>query len=101
MKSHKYWLALVLAVTWPVSGVWAAGNPEVATVAEEVEITVNINTASAEEMATLLKGIGIKKAQAIVDYREQNGVFQSKDDLLHVKGIGPAIVAQNDKRILL
>lgn len=48
---------------------------------------VNINTASAEEFATI-KGIGPKKAQAIVDYREQNGPFKSVDDLSKVKGLG-------------
>ncbi|MCG6283038.1 ComEA family DNA-binding protein, partial [Vibrio diabolicus] len=41
-----------------------------AQVSDEIEITVNINTAPAEELATLLKGIGLKKAQAIVEYRE-------------------------------
>ncbi|ENH7110827.1 ComEA family DNA-binding protein [Vibrio fluvialis] len=98
MKIHKFWLAILLAVTWPVSHSWAEEN---VSAIEGVEITVNINTAPAEELATLLKGIGLKKAQAIVDYREANGAFKSKEDLTQVKGIGPAIVAQNDKRILL
>ncbi|MGL4828915.1 MAG: ComEA family DNA-binding protein [Vibrio sp.] len=80
-------------------------NAEDATSASQVEegiiITVNINTASAEELATLLKGIGIKKAQAIVDYREANGPFASIDDLTNVKGIGEATVRNNATRILL
>ncbi|EEW11410.1 conserved hypothetical protein [Vibrio mimicus VM573] len=68
---------------------------------EGIVITVNINTASAEELATLLKGIGLKKAQAIVDYREANGPFISIDDLTKVKGIGEATVRNNATRILL
>ncbi|EEY38151.1 DNA uptake protein [Vibrio mimicus MB451] len=68
---------------------------------EGIVITVNINTASAEELATLLKGIGLKKAQAIVDYREANGPFISIDDLTNVKGIGEATVRNNATRILL
>ncbi|EEW07212.1 conserved hypothetical protein [Vibrio mimicus VM603] len=68
---------------------------------EGIVITVNVNTASAEELATLLKGIGLKKAQAIVDYREANGPFISIDDLTKVKGIGEATVRNNATRILL
>ncbi|MGL5654161.1 MAG: ComEA family DNA-binding protein, partial [Vibrio sp.] len=56
---------------------------------------------SAEELATLLKGVGIKKAQAIVDYRQTNGPFASADDLTQVTGIGESIVRQNAARILL
>ncbi|MGL4381070.1 MAG: ComEA family DNA-binding protein [Vibrio sp.] len=73
----------------------------VAQAEEGIVITVNINTASAEELATLLKGIGIKKAQAIVDYRQANGPFASADDLTQVTGIGESIVRQNAARILL
>lgn len=48
---------------------------------------VNINTASAEELATL-NGIGKVKAEAIITWRTENGGFKTVDDLLKVKGIG-------------
>ncbi len=54
---------------------------------------INLNTASAAELAGL-KGIGEKKAQAIVAYREQNGSFKTVDDLTQVKGIGPKLLEQ-------
>ena len=38
---------------------------------------VNINTASASEIAEALNGIGLSKAQAIVDYRETYGLFSA------------------------
>lgn len=66
-----------------------------------IEITVNINTASAQELADLLNGIGIKKAQAIVEHRKQHGEFASAESLTEVKGIGAAIVAKNQSRIQL
>lgn len=48
---------------------------------------VNINTATSEQFAAI-KGIGKKKAQAIVDYRQEIGDFISLEQLLNVKGIG-------------
>jgi competence protein ComEA len=54
---------------------------------------VNINTATAAELDTL-PGIGETTAQAIVDYRIQNGSFQVIQDIMNVPGIGPAAYAQ-------
>lgn len=48
---------------------------------------IRINSASVEELQKL-QGIGPAKAQAIVTYREENGPFQTVDDLLEVSGIG-------------
>ena len=44
---------------------------------------VNVNTASAEEIAEGLDGVGLRKAEAIIDYREQNGPFQHLS-LIHI-----------------
>lgn len=52
---------------------------------------ININQATAEQLDGL-EGIGSTRAKAIVQYREQNGPFQSVDDLLQVKGIGPKLL---------
>jgi competence protein ComEA len=56
---------------------------------------VNINTADAATLARELKGIGLKRAQDIVDYRQKHGPFRSADELALVKGIGPAAIAKN------
>jgi competence ComEA-like helix-hairpin-helix protein len=56
---------------------------------------VDINLADADEISEKLKGIGTKKAQAIVEYRNQHGDFRSLRELEQVKGIGPALVQKN------
>lgn len=53
----------------------------------EPQFPININTATAEQLM-LLNGIGEKKAQAIIEYRENNGPFEKIDDILKVSGIG-------------
>ncbi|MDY6890417.1 MAG: helix-hairpin-helix domain-containing protein [Pseudomonadota bacterium] len=62
---------------------------------------VDINTASAAEIATALNGVGPAKAEAIVAYREANGPFVSVDQLTDVKGIGTATVEKNREQILI
>lgn len=62
---------------------------------------VNINTATAAEIQDKLVGIGAKKAQAIVDYREKNGRFLNIEQLTEVSGIGKATLDKNRDRIVI
>ena len=48
---------------------------------------ININTASMNELTTL-SGIGKSKAEAIIAYRQNNGLFKSIEDIMKVNGIG-------------
>ena len=56
---------------------------------------VDVNTADAKTLAKELDGIGMSKAQAIVEHRKANGPFKSAEDLARVKGIGKKTVEQN------
>ena len=62
---------------------------------------VNVNSASAEEIAEALKGVGMSKAEAIVSYRSEYGQFKHVDELVNVKGIGIRTVDINREYILL
>ncbi len=62
---------------------------------------VNINTANAEQIAESLTGIGMVKAQAIIDYRNTNGLFSSADQIVLVRGIGDATFNANEVDILV
>ena len=68
-------------------GNYEKGNSSNTTPSNSKQGTVNINTATLEELQTI-KGIGKKKAEAILQYRKEHGAFRSKEDLLQVKGIG-------------
>lgn len=56
---------------------------------EEGQLRININTAKKEELLQL-KGVGESTADAIISYRNEVGLFQCIEDLMNVKGIGPA-----------
>lgn len=104
--------SLLTAFLLPMPSV-AADKPNVDLKAQDVKVAeakakdvhgkeqaaVNINTADAVALATALNGIGIKKAEAIVAYREQIGKFTSADQLLEVKGIGKATLDKNRDKI--
>lgn len=66
-----------------------------------VSVTVNINSASATELAEALVGVGLNKAEAIVEYRDKNGPFTDKNQLLNVNGIGEATLKKNSSVIML
>lgn len=61
--------------------------------------TVNVNEADAATIANTLSGVGLSRAQAIVDYRDQHGKFYSAEELTAVKGIGRSTVEKNLSRI--
>lgn len=62
---------------------------------------VNINTADAKTIGEALSGIGLKKAEAIVKYRETKGAFKTAEDLVNVDGIGPKTVEKIKNDVLL
>lgn len=62
-------------------------NPDAVANTTDTQGKVNLNKAEQAEIETL-PGIGPSKAQAIIDYREENGLFQNMDDLLEISGIG-------------
>jgi competence protein ComEA len=61
---------------------------------------ININQAKMKDF-TQLKGVGEKKAQAIIQYRQRNGAYHSLNDLLKVKGIGKKILIDNKKLLTI
>jgi len=69
--------------------------------ANAIAAPVNVNTADAKTISEALSGIGLKKAEAIVKYRTEKGLFKTAEDLTNVKGIGEKTVEKNKNDILL
>ncbi|HEV2524232.1 MAG TPA: ComEA family DNA-binding protein [Gammaproteobacteria bacterium] len=63
---------------------------------------ININTADAQTIINAhIKGIGKKRAEAIVAYREAHGPFKSLDELKKIKGLNGKVIDSNRERLLL
>lgn len=88
----------VLALSW-TSALFAAGPS--AHQAAMTPTTVNINVADAKTLSTVLKGVGLARAQAIVSYRKKNGKFYSAEELTAIKGIGDGTIARNKGKIVV
>ena len=69
--------------------------------ADDEGTRVSINSASADDLARAMNGVGLKKAQAIVGYRDEYGPFKTIDDLKQVPGIGSALVERNLAHLML
>jgi competence protein ComEA len=87
MKRIRTWLTLLVCVL--VCPVTALAGP------------VDVNSADAATISAELQGVGMVKAQAIVDYRDAHGPFKSVDDRVLVKGIASRTVEINRANILL
>ncbi len=102
MKLFTFMSALLLSVC-VVFPSFAENSVQSSTLPESqsslYELKVNINTASEEELALILTGVGEDKAKRIVEYREEKGRFASADELANVSGIGPALVEKNRAKI--
>lgn len=83
MKLHVRFLTFLLACI----PMWALAGP------------VDINTADAQTISAELDGVGLTKAEAIVEYRKKHGPFKSAEDLSLVKGIGERTVEINRDNI--
>jgi competence protein ComEA len=91
-------LALV-AACWGTA-VPAQDAPEAPAAAVDIA-AVDINSADAEQLARVLNGVGMSRAQAIVRYRDQFGPFETVEELSEVQGVGAATVERNRTRIRL
>jgi competence protein ComEA len=76
----------------------AEGEAQSAPIAGD-QVQVNINEADAATIADILVGIGVSRAAAIVEYREQHGDFTTLEQLIEVNGVGEATVFNNKDRI--
>ncbi|XQW86628.1 ComEA family DNA-binding protein [Thalassotalea piscium] len=86
----------ILLFSAPLFNVYSMDkSSEVKSQVEQVQqAVIDINNADINTLATL-KGVGLKRAQAIIDYREQHGKFTSLEQLLEVKGIGSTFIQKN------
>jgi competence protein ComEA len=71
------------------------------TLAKSEDCKVNINLATTSEISDCLDGIGKKKAEGIVAYREQKGKFEKPEQLANVPGIGEKTVERNRNKIVI
>ena len=103
LNSLKYYMfALCLSLAAGLTVVAAPVMAQAGDVAMAAQAqTVNINAADAASLAETLVGVGQSRAEAIVRYREEFGPFFTIEDLMQVKGIGPAVVEKNRERITL
>lgn len=104
-KNSKLLLQLSLIVCMFFTAQTSYANEENPSSTQQTSATsseiakVNINTANAELISNSLKGIGLKKATAIVEYRKTYGPFQNIDELSSVSGIGEKTVQKNSDLI--
>ncbi|MEJ6473395.1 helix-hairpin-helix domain-containing protein [Pseudoalteromonas piscicida] len=91
-------LSILLILGLSSSAVFAKPLERPVTTQSQQQSVLNINSADATALSSL-PGIGIRKAEAIIEYRKKLGRFKSTQELLEVKGIGKGILAKLEGKI--
>jgi competence protein ComEA len=89
--------ALLTAMLLFTANVYSAES-KVATSDAVMQQNVHLNKSTIDDLVTL-KGIGHKKAQAILAYRQQIGEFKAVSELINIKGIGEKVLKDNKDRL--
>lgn len=88
--------ALAIMLSLAMVGAYAQDGPPASGA-----VTVNINSADASTLAKALSGVGDRRAEDIVRYREEFGPFTTVEQLAEVKGIGKSTLEKNRAVITL
>lgn len=91
MKAILFAVLLCVVLPFAAHAESSPVDPETPVISQETS-KINLNKADVNVLTQSFKGIGRKRAEAIISYRETNGPFKSIDDLALVKGIGKTFV---------
>lgn len=81
-------------------GVYGQGmSPDHSASNKDASMMVNINSASAAELAKAIRGVGGKLSKRIIAERKENGPFDTIYDLARVRGIGISLVERNREKL--
>lgn len=94
LKSFLFICACLISAA-PVSSIAASKGTEAPKV---VVKKLNVNLATLSQLQQI-KGLGRKKAQAIIDYRNRKGKITSMKELLLVKGIGKKLLLKLEQKL--
>lgn len=93
---------IFISLFWVCLPVTAKEKPftEFGSTVASTQTMVDLNTATVEQLMTL-KGVGRKKALAIIDYRQLHSGFRHVEELDAIQGIGPKLIKQNLSRLTI
>ena len=95
---YRQLLTLLIFTSVALSPLTQATPPEKgdkrSEVVQQAVDKVNLNTADAATLSAKLNGVGLKKAQAIIEYREKYGLFTDVKQLIEVPGFGESLVSR-------
>jgi len=92
MKATLFAVVLSLFVVSFSAVAEVEGVSETPPPVEQIPSKINLNKADVQTLTQSFKGIGKKRAEAIVAYREKNGAFKSVGALAEVRGLGKSFV---------